>query len=200
MRYLPPDLPAVELGAGLGFVSCLANRRLGKPERHVCVEANPVVLPFLHRNRDRNRCRFIIRHGALAYDAPEVQLGVDEYVSRSSIGDDTKPLVTVPTTSLAGVLGENGFDRVSVICDIEGAEQALFAREGVLLREGVQTLILEVHPQLYGPSGVEELEAASGALGFQRVWSKENVWVLHNSGLQARRQLGSGPLESLRAK
>src|SRR5262245_29008871 len=57
-RWLPRDLPVVEFGASIGVVSCLVNKHLRNPAAHVCVEANPAVIPVLQRNRDRNGCRF----------------------------------------------------------------------------------------------------------------------------------------------
>jgi hypothetical protein len=59
-RYVDPALPVVELGAAMGVVSCIINRRLADPARHVVVEANPGMIPLLTRNRDRNGCRFRI--------------------------------------------------------------------------------------------------------------------------------------------
>jgi len=46
-RFVNPELPVVELGACIGVVSCLTNRRLRAPEKHVVVEANPALLPLL---------------------------------------------------------------------------------------------------------------------------------------------------------
>src|SRR6476620_7340833 len=38
--WLPANLPLIELGGGLGVVSCLANKTIIRPEQHVVVEAN----------------------------------------------------------------------------------------------------------------------------------------------------------------
>ncbi|HET9480056.1 MAG TPA: hypothetical protein VFO72_11955, partial [Pyrinomonadaceae bacterium] len=50
-RFLDRDVPVVELGACAGVISCLTNRRLTDPKRHVVVEANPAMQPVLEENR-----------------------------------------------------------------------------------------------------------------------------------------------------
>src|SRR2546426_6211274 len=37
-RFLDPTLPVVEFGGSIGVLSCLTNRRLSDPQRHVVIE------------------------------------------------------------------------------------------------------------------------------------------------------------------
>ena len=74
-EFLDPDLPVIELGACLGVISCLTNRRLRQPEKHVVVEANPTLVPMIEQNRERNGCRFRIVNAAVSYGARRAQNG-----------------------------------------------------------------------------------------------------------------------------
>ena len=40
-KYLRPDLPVIELGGGIGLLSCVINKKLDKPENHIVLEADP---------------------------------------------------------------------------------------------------------------------------------------------------------------
>jgi FkbM family methyltransferase len=177
VQHLPRELPLIEIGGGLGLVSCLANRRLANPRAHICIEANPHITTLLQRNRDRNGCQFSIISAALAYDATEVTLGVDDNIAESAVGDIARPSVTVKAVRLADVLETAQFERFSLICDIEGAEQALFREEGDLLRERAETIMIEVHPHIYGKDGVQSLHNRLDALGFELCVSKSDVWI-----------------------
>lgn len=53
-HYLDTKLPVVELGGGIGVVSCIVNKLLNDPHQHVVAEANPDLLPLLLANRDLN--------------------------------------------------------------------------------------------------------------------------------------------------
>src|ERR1700722_14889072 len=70
-KYLNPKLPVIELGSAIGVISCLVNRRLVSPERHVAIEANPALIPVLQENRELNGCGFTVLHRAISYDGPE---------------------------------------------------------------------------------------------------------------------------------
>src|SRR5947209_8143485 len=66
-RYVVGGLPVVELGGGIGVVSCIVNRQLTRPTDHVVVEANADLVPTLEVNRRLNGAGFRIRNVALAY-------------------------------------------------------------------------------------------------------------------------------------
>ena len=178
-RFLPRSLPVVELGGSAGVVACLTNRLLTDPTRHTVVEANPYIVPILERNGRRNGCRFVTRHAALAYGGESVEFGVAKDFLDSSLdstGDGQR--VTVPATSLAKIVTEAGYERCSVVCDIEGAEMALLRNEGEVFRKVVEAVLLEVHPAMVGRDAMAWLEMQFGLLGFSPVWKYGDVWFL----------------------
>lgn len=200
-RFLDPSAPVVELGACIGVVACLVNRRLSDATRHVVVEANPDIVPTLAGNRERNDCRFEIVHAALAYGAGgEVTFHVAEDPLCSRVGGgegagDAARAITVPAVTLAEVLDGRGFGRCTLVCDIEGAEVELIRREPEVLRSRVATLFIETHDRLLGdaapPGGTAR---ALEELGFEAVYEGGDVYVFRN------RLLGGGDAERTEGK
>src|SRR5689334_23255275 len=119
-RYLKPERPVVELGASIGVIACLANKRLTDPQRHVVVEANPDLLRLLEENRDRNACRFSVMHGALGYGAQETRFYQHGDFLCGSLQHASHKYVSVKTLSLGDVLDNFNYQPCTLICDIEG--------------------------------------------------------------------------------
>jgi FkbM family methyltransferase len=185
-KWVRADSEVIELGASIGVVACLLNRRLANPSRHVCVEANPALIEILQSNRDRNGCRFHSVHAALAYGAPSVSFGVSSSIVDSALGSATaENRVVVPAVSLRQLLDDAGFVSSALVCDIEGAEQALAEHEGGVLRDRIHTAVLEVHPQYLGDEGIGSLRDRFASAGFTLVSSRSNIWVLLNRQLNS---------------
>jgi FkbM family methyltransferase len=165
-RWLPEHLPIIEFGGAIGVVSCSANRKLNNPEQHIVVEANPEIIPLLERNRDLNGCRFQIKNKALAYDAESVRFVLHWNPFGGRLGDHGEKSVSVPSVSLKAILDENGFDQVSVICDIEGAEAMLVDRELDTLRNHVKFFLVEIHPNAIGAEGLSRMLQSLLEAGF----------------------------------
>ena len=110
-QFLDPVLPVIEFGGCMGVVSCLANKKLQDPRKHVVVEANPSLLTLLGRNRDRNNCHFTVVHGAVAYGTDEVTFYVDDNALASSAHRATQRSVRVPTITLRQIVEQFGFER-----------------------------------------------------------------------------------------
>ena len=165
--WLPADFPVVELGGGLGAVSCLANRKLEDPTRHVVVEANPAMIPVLSTNRDINSCAFTVTNRALAYDAETVPISIDpDFVGSSAVAMTGTRTVDVKTATLTDVMSEYGFERCGVLCDIEGLEAELIEREFPALGERIRYIMAEMHPWIIGRETTDRLLASLGKMGF----------------------------------
>ena len=174
-RMLLPELPVVELGGGIGVVSCLINRRLEHPDRHVVVEANPELIPTLEANRRLNHCQFRIRNVALAYGTPEASLAIDSFAA-SRIGGSGRQVV-VPTATLATLLQDAAFERINLVVDIEGAEVDLVEHESALLRDRARTLLVETHPRLTGLEPTARMRATLADLGFVEMARVRDVFA-----------------------
>lgn len=65
-KYIKGNESILELGACIGVVSCLTNKRLNNPKQHVVVEANSDLIPILKSNRDINNCSFKILNAVVS--------------------------------------------------------------------------------------------------------------------------------------
>ena len=170
-KHLQGDLPLIELGGCIGAVSCIANKRLRIPERHVVVEANPRLIPTLTSNRDRNRARFRIVNAAIAY-TERAQFAEGSFTS-GFVG--AKGAITVPARTVESIAEESGFERFDLICDIEGAEKDLIENESALLRSRVRWILVEMHPSILGDETVARLHGRLVSLGFERLEEDSGV-------------------------
>ena len=177
-KFVHRELPVVELGACIGVVSCLTNRRLRQPEKHVVVEANPALLPLLEDNRARNGCQFKIINAAVSYGAETITFNVDDNILASSVHSGERHGVEVETTTLERLLNQHGFARATLICDIEGAELQLVEHELQTLSARVATIIMELHDRIVGHEPTERMLTRLGSAGFKVVNRDGDVVVL----------------------
>lgn len=185
-QFLNPELPVIEFGGSIGIISCLTNKKLYHPSRHIVVEANPDLLPLLEENRDRNGCRFTILHRAVAYGSNQVTFHQDDEFLAGSIQRVTSKSVQVPTISLRDIIAEYDFEPCTLICDIEGGEIDLVQYEADTLRHSVATLVLEAHGKLIGADVTDNMLLMLKTIGFHPVYSKygrahtDGVYVFQN--------------------
>lgn len=176
--FLDASLPVVELGGSVGVIACLSNKRLNDPGRHVVVEANPDLIPLLERNRDLNGCHFTVIQRALAYGGDRVNFYQSNDFLLSSVQLHAARSTTVPSVSLREIVEQFGFDRFTLICDIEGGEYDLVKFEADILRENVATFIVEVHGSVPGSQAATTLMKTLGELGFDTVFKRWETHVL----------------------
>ena len=147
VERLPP-LPVVELGAGVGAVTCLLARSLPKV---VSVEANSALIPTIHRNLALNALDATVLEQGLGYE-PLSFIASDQVTGgRLGPGDET-----IPTSTLSEVLEQTQITGpYSLVCDIEGGEYALLTNESLT---SCKAVVMELH----GPqqeSAIEVLES-----------------------------------------
>ncbi len=183
-RHLPQQSPVVELGGGMGLVACIVNSRLRDPERHVVVEANPLMLPLIERNRGLNRSRFELVHGAIGYAGPRVALkeGDDLLGSRFQAADDGD----VPVLQLRDILDRQDFETCTLICDIEGGEIDLVEHEIDTLRSRVGLIVLEEHPEYCPEPARASMFKLLTKSGFESIDALRKVHVFRNAELAAK--------------
>ncbi len=176
LRFIQPEWAVVELGACIGVVACVTNKRLNNPGRHIVLEINPLVLPHLKSNREANGCAFNVIDKALAYDAPTVTFSPWlDFWGNSLYHNGGQPPVTVLTTTVADILQEQKFDNFALICDIEGQEYEMIMREPFAI-EKAQLIIMEVHPHILGEDKVQLMISKLLELNFEVIdWSTNVV-------------------------
>jgi FkbM family methyltransferase len=175
-RYLRRDLPVIELGGSIGVVACVTNRLLKDQTAHLVVEANPLAIPYLERNKQLNRCQFEIMNRAVAYGSDTVTFRPSSDMCGNSVTaqGDEEP-VTVPAAQLGDLVRHRGFSRFNLVCDIEGMEHDLVANESDVLKSA-DTIIMETHARLIGTDRNSSMMARLQELGFRIV--EENGFVV----------------------
>ena len=182
-KYLQPDLPVIELGGGIGLLSCFINKRLNKPQNHIVLEANPELLPILKRNRCLNNCKFDIKQGALGYGSDLLSLHIAEFAG-SSLYPVSHNTIQVPRASLALLMANSKFTRTSLIVDIEGGEVDLIENEIIVLQEKVKAFFFEIHHNWIDNSRMEAMENTLGDAGFRFIEQFGKTYYFENEHLR----------------
>jgi FkbM family methyltransferase len=173
-KHLRRDLPVIELGGALGVVACVTNKLLAQPAAHVVVEANPLAIPPLTSNKERNHCAFEIVNRAIAYGVDAVTFSPTVDIASNSIESDgtelygTEKPVTVKAVHLESLVAEHGFARFSLVCDIEGKEYDLVYHEIEVLKKA-DVIVMETHARLIGEDKNRVLINKLTEIGFEIV-------------------------------
>jgi FkbM family methyltransferase len=188
IRFLWPDYPVIELGAGLGVVSCISNKRLADPSSHIVVEANPNMIPLIERNKRLNQCCFTVMNAAVLYtERSETTLYPAKFFDRTSLYlSDGATNLSVATTTLRAVAEICQFSRFTLICDVEGSEIDIIKNEIDLLKERAVMIIMELHPHLTGSLSVAEALNSLRAANFDIIHSDMSVYTLINCAICPR--------------
>ena len=79
--------------------------------------------------------------------------------------------IDIPTISLAAVVKEK--KPTAIFCDIEGAEDAFLPPEDL---QGVEKVIIELHPSHYGMQGVQRIKDRFAKNGFVSVEQQQDTY------------------------
>jgi FkbM family methyltransferase len=180
-QFIDPNLPIIEIGGGIGVVSCVANRILNNPNEHVVVEANPTLIPILELNRSRNHAGYKIINAALAYNVDFINLYLEKDYVSSSVKRGSHQAITVPTISLKQILEKFEFEKATLICDIEGVEQDLVCNEASFLAASIAILIIEMHDDILGKDITSQIVTKLHEIGFKKLDEAEKVMVFRNN-------------------
>ncbi len=179
VRHMPRELPVIEFGGAIGVTSCVVNRHVKDPARHIVFEPNPATRALLEKNRDMNRCRFAIREAALGYGNGTVTFGIhpDMFMCKLSELGECATDITVPAVTVESVLKSQGWAECSLVTDIEGAETLLIEHEIDTLRAHCPFLMLEIHPNVLGKARCDEIVQLLKGAGFRVVESIGRNWA-----------------------
>jgi len=177
-QFLPKNATVLELGACLGVVSCITNRLLDHPERHVVVEANPNLVPIIEENKSRNQCGFHIEHCIVSKN-PVNEFFIGKNILTSSNRRHSTEKISVAGKTVADLEGKYGLKFDLLMMDIEGGELDFLRENREKLKE-LKLIFMEVHPHrdVLSPEDVAECLAIVEAAGFEKVVDDTNFWVL----------------------
>ncbi|MCB1359203.1 MAG: FkbM family methyltransferase [Maritimibacter sp.] len=163
-----PDDVALELGAGIGFMSTLMAKSCKARAVHT-FEANPSTLSYIRRVHAANGVadRVTLTHALLGAEDGSATFYEREDFAASSLspappGLDSPVVAThaVPMRAIGPVMA--GIRPTALVCDIEGAEADLLPLADL---SSVRVAVVELHPQWIGQSGVQAVFDAFHAAG-----------------------------------
>lgn len=180
-EFVHGSAKVLEIGAGIGVISCVINRRLDNPSNHVAVEANPNLISTLIRTRDLNNAKFHIVHGIIGEEKNYVFHASTEYFLESN---KIRPVQSSKETLVPGIslsrierivdsdCAEGCFD--TLVLDIEGAEKEFFETYIEQLSRTIRLIIVELHGLLFNDPEEWDRQVISTIVsrGFQLVQIK----------------------------
>ncbi len=166
-RHLKPEDCVLDLGAGAGYLSCLAARIVGA-DRVTAVEANPDMITAIRANLDANGAAgAYLVEGAIVpddYHDETVRFRRNAAFWAAALAEEgAKPggrLSEVAALRLTPLLAE--FRPSVVMMDIEGAEAKLSSQRWP---EHVRLLVMEIHTGRYGARALQRIFDGLSASG-----------------------------------
>ena len=160
----PADI-VLEIGAGIGFISTLLSRQR-RVSRIIAVEANPLLMDYMTRLHHVNRVRKVRRVNAVLTNEPvkNKTMYLREDFWMGSLMEGPNPFVDtvqVPTLNLNAFLRTEGVNLI--VCDVEGAETALFEDADLTT---VDRVFVELHDHVTGLRSVGTLFTRMAEHGF----------------------------------
>jgi FkbM family methyltransferase len=151
-KYLPSNIPVIELGASLGILSSTAISCLNMETSYVCIEANPYLKEYIDFNIKRynpQKENYAIINAAIAYKTNGfINMNISNNNTESSITTGVESssykITKVNAISLKDIVNIE----FTLICDIEGAEIEVFLNDSHIL-QNCKHLFVELHRTNY---------------------------------------------------
>lgn len=170
LAIIRPGARVLEMGAGSGIVGAVIARNC-HPDKMLAIEANPNLIPHITHLYAHNGLseRIEVRH-AVVLSEPDAPPVIDFFLRGNFLGSALKVLkkpekarkVQVPVLRYASLKAD--FPHDVIVMDIEGAERE-FLRHADL--RGVDTLVFEVHRNIYGRDGMRDIRQTLAQRGFR---------------------------------
>lgn len=141
-QYISPSDVVLELGARYGSVSCIINKILNNKKNQVSVEPDSTVWETLERNKNENKCEFMIYKGIVS--SKNYELKLNGYGSTIDITNTITNMNTIntPNISLDGLQKLTGLTFNVLVADCEGFLET-FLNENKVLYNQLNLIIFE---------------------------------------------------------
>ena len=182
-KFLDTEIPVVEFGGSIGVISCITNRILKFPEKHIVIEANSNLIPILRKNQNLNNCRFEIINKAVSYDKENVVFYIHDKFIGGSVCRKTTRSISVPVITLKKIIDDNNFKKINLICDIEGTEIEMISKDLQAIKDHVLVAVIGFHPGISKISEIEQAKEIMLRSNFDCVYDKKFTCVFLNKTL-----------------
>lgn len=181
-KHLEADDRVLELGTGLGLLSAYCAKQVGE-QQVLTFEANPQMLRRIEDTFALNAVSPRVENAVLGERAGSITFQISRHFWASSTvrHKSNSHSITVPVRSFSDTIQE--FRPTFLIIDIEGGEAELFNHARM---DGVQKVLIELHPGLIGEAETRHVQQQIVSQGFQIVDSDKSV-VFFRRRVTARR-------------
>lgn len=162
-RVVAPGDRVLEIGTGIGVVSLLSTRLAGEGNVLSC-EANPALEPLIRANYARNGWQPNLTMTAVTADGRDLVFHQNDNLLTSSAHDRQLEgqAITVASTPINTLI--EAHRPTVLVMDVEGSETELLPAANL---DGVNSIIVEVHPHIVGEDAIAALTAGLEARGFR---------------------------------
>lgn len=176
--FLNPADSILEIGGAIGFIGLFCQKKLGI-RNYACFEANPRTYEILKRNYELNGVEPHVWNMALAHADGYVDLEVgsdfwENSICYSNACEAGVKTMRVPAGTLQRLFTLANINANTLIIDIEGAEQFIDLNQ---IPDGVQKVIIELHPKVLGPEATYNIVASFITVGFRVAREQEDTFV-----------------------
>ncbi len=161
-KIIEPNERILELGGGIGYLS--TSIKILHNDAEICtMEANPNLMPAIADTHALNNCQIELLHGAASDHDGETDFYLRANFWESSTRKERVFSETsrVPAIDTARVI--RNFRPSMLVIDIEGDEERVVP---FLPLEGINKILMELHPEVTGPAVVSSLFAVLLKSGF----------------------------------
>ncbi|WP_066823970.1 FkbM family methyltransferase [Sphingomonas mali] len=167
-RYVPTDCDIIELGSGLGVISCTIRRRVDPARRQFIVEAGPRLAQALRRNVAINYCQANVEviEMAIRCDSDKTMsfaMGERSVSGRVTPDAGSPPTIGVPARTLSQLIERHNLSNFASVSDIERVEWRIL-KNGLEALASARMIALEKYDSP-GNCSHEDLIAALQATG-----------------------------------
>ena len=177
LKYLPKDMPIVELGTSLGFVALSAITQTNN--KIICLEANKKLIHLIEESFKLNSvppAQYQILNYALSHKKETLcfsDRGSNELGKLVALSENV--IQAIPLEDVTQLIPEENYVLIS---DIEGAEINFLQGESVALKK-CKMMIIELHDTEFNRQqySIKKLKELILAKGFELIEQSSNTYV-----------------------
>nr|WP_299383112.1 FkbM family methyltransferase [Allomuricauda sp.] len=143
-QYLSPKACVLELGACLGYVSCLINNILEQKDQQVSLEANPDLIPWVEKNKAANNGAFAVEH-CIVSDQKSNTFFIHKLIVGGSTKRETPKKAEVEGLTVEALEQKHQMEFDTLVMDIEGGELYLLRNFAESIAK-FKMIFFEIHP------------------------------------------------------
>lgn len=181
-KYLDPNTDVIELGGGIGAVSCVILNKIKEEKKLTILEANQNLVQIIKENVDNNYPTYNVRIISKAVVGEKrvrkVVFDVEDNYRKGKISKEDKSGTNTVQCLSFGEIIEDRRKSYTLVADIEGSEVGIIENGRDYLKQ-CSSLIIELHSTTYNGNTVRicDMVKKIRELDFELLEKDGNVFV-----------------------